>query len=99
MGKDAKPPRWSRNVLEKVLHAHDREYALSDLEEEFVVLTEGSGTWYLNGKEITARKGAVAYDAPWDLHSFRASKDGPAAFLVVKFGYKGLKNPEKPAGK
>ena len=69
------------------------------LEEEFVVLIEGSGTWYLNGKELPAKKGDVAYVAPWDLHSFRASQDGPATFFVVKFGYKGLKNPEKPAGK
>jgi hypothetical protein len=32
---EARPPRLSRKILEKVLHAHDREYALSDLEEEF----------------------------------------------------------------
>lgn len=32
---EARPPRVSRKILEKVLHAHDREYALGDLEEEF----------------------------------------------------------------
>lgn len=65
-------------------------------EEEFVVLVDGAGTWYLNGKEIPAKKGDVAYIGPWDSHSFRASKDAPATFFVVKYGYKGLETPKKP---
>ncbi|MBV1888871.1 MAG: cupin domain-containing protein [Proteobacteria bacterium] len=65
-------------------------------EEEFVVLTEGSGTWYIDGKEYPAEKGDVEYIAPWIPHTFRASKDAPAKFFVMKFSSKGVEAPEKP---
>ena len=34
-GEKPKPPGLFRKILMKVVHARDREYALSDLEEEF----------------------------------------------------------------
>src|SRR5262245_2809998 len=32
-------------------------------EEEFMEITEGEGTWHLNGKDVPARKGDVVYTA------------------------------------
>jgi glyoxylate utilization-related uncharacterized protein len=33
-------------------------------EEEFMEITEGEGTWHLNGKDVPAKKGDVVYAAP-----------------------------------
>lgn len=65
-------------------------------EEEFVVLIEGEGTWYIDGKTIPAKEGDVEYIAPWVPHTFRASEEAPAKFFVMKFSSKGVKVPEKP---
>lgn len=68
-------------------------------EEEFMEITEGEGTWHLNGKDLPAKKGDVVYAAPWDFHGLTNTSDKPLTFFVVKWGYKGLKDPEKPAQK
>lgn len=65
-------------------------------EEEFMILTDGEGTWSLNGKDVPAKKGDVVYTAPWDFHGLTNTSDKPLTFFVVKWGYKGLKNPKKP---
>ncbi len=64
-------------------------------EEEFCVLVEGEGVWYLNGKEIPAKKGDVFYVAPWDLHTMKNTGTKPFVFYVAKFGAKGLPAPAK----
>jgi quercetin dioxygenase-like cupin family protein len=53
-------------------------------DEEFLYVVEGSGTWFLNGKEIPAKKGDVLYTAPNDLHGIKAGA-GPLRFFVAKW--------------
>ena len=68
-------------------------------EEEFMEITEGEGTWHLNGKDVPAKKGDVVYTSPWDFHGLTNTGSKPLTFFVVKWGSKGLKAPEKPASK
>ena len=64
-------------------------------EEEFVVLVEGEGVWYLNGKEMPAKKGDVFYVAPWDMHTMKNTGTKPFVFYVAKFAGKGVPAPAK----
>lgn len=65
-------------------------------EEEFMTLTEGSGTWYLDGKEFPAKKGDVLYCAPWSLHGLKNTSNAPLTFFVVKWDNKGVQAPKAP---
>jgi hypothetical protein len=65
-------------------------------EEEFLILAEGTGTWHLDGKEIPARKGDVAYAAPGVMHGVKNTGDGPLTYYMVKWAGKGVKAPEQP---
>lgn len=54
------------------------------VDEEFLYVLEGSGTWFLNGKEIPAKTGDVLYTAPNDLHGIKAGS-APLKFFVAKW--------------
>ena len=54
-------------------------------DEEFLYVIEGSGTWFLNGKEIPAKKGDVLYTAPNDLHGIKAAPSSTLRFFVAKW--------------
>jgi quercetin dioxygenase-like cupin family protein len=54
------------------------------VDEEFLYVLEGSGTWFLNGKEIPAKTGDVLYTAPNDIHGIRAGA-APLRFFVAKW--------------
>ena len=54
-------------------HAH--------VDEEFLYLVEGSGTWFLNGKTIPAKTGDVLYTAPNDLHGIKNTRHDAAQVL------------------
>ena len=68
-------------------------------EEEFMILTAGTGTWHLDGKEWAARKGDVVYAAPWTMHGLKNSGEGPLTYYMVKWTNKGVKAPAMPIGK
>ena len=53
-------------------------------DEEFLYVIEGSGTWFLNGKEIPAKTGDVLYTAPNDIHGIKAGA-APLKFSVAKW--------------
>ena len=56
------------------------------VDEEFLYLVEGSGTWSINGKTIPAKAGDVLYTAPNDLHGVKnTSADKPLRFFVAKW--------------
>jgi mannose-6-phosphate isomerase-like protein (cupin superfamily) len=57
-------------------------------EEEFMILTEGAGTWHLDGKDSPARKGDAVYAAPWSMHGLRNTSDAPLTYYMVKWGTK-----------
>ena len=49
--------------------------AAPHVDEEFLYLVEGSGTWSLNGKTIPAKAGDVLYTAPNDMHGIKNTSD------------------------
>jgi mannose-6-phosphate isomerase-like protein (cupin superfamily) len=66
-------------------------------EEELMFLTEGAGTWHLDGKEFPGKKGDVVYAAPWSMHGVKNTGDGPLTYYMVKWSGKGAPAPAKPA--
>jgi quercetin dioxygenase-like cupin family protein len=46
-------------------------------EEEFLVVTEGSGEWHLAAKDFPAAKGDAIYAEPWVVHGIRDSGTTP----------------------
>jgi quercetin dioxygenase-like cupin family protein len=67
-------------------------------EEDFMILTGGSGTWTLDGEESVAKKGDVVYAAPWTLHGLKNTGDAPLTYYMVKWNNKGVKASERPVG-
>lgn len=65
-------------------------------EEEYVMVTQGTGVWHMNGKEIPARPGDMQYAAPWDVHGIRNTGSTPLTFVVWKWNNKGVEIPAKP---
>ena len=55
------------------------------VDEEFMYLADGSGTWSLNGEAIPAKAGDVLYAAPNDRHGLKNTSDKPLRFFVVKW--------------
>ncbi|MBK5296183.1 MAG: cupin domain-containing protein [Vicinamibacteria bacterium] len=55
------------------------------VDEEFLYLVEGSGTWSLNGKAFPAKAGDVLYTAPNDQHGLKNTSEKPLRFFVVKW--------------
>jgi mannose-6-phosphate isomerase-like protein (cupin superfamily) len=55
------------------------------VDEEFLFLAEGTGTWTLGDKQIPAKAGDTLYAEPNVLHGFKNTSDKPARFFVVKW--------------
>jgi mannose-6-phosphate isomerase-like protein (cupin superfamily) len=68
-------------------------------EEEYLMVTEGQGTWHLNGKDFSAQKGDMLYAAPWDIHGIKNTGTTPLTFVVWKWNAKGLAVPTLPSEK
>lgn len=66
-------------------------------EEEFLMVTEGEGTWHLNGKDFPARKGDILYAAPWDVHGIKNTGKTALTFVVWKWNNKGVARPAQPS--
>lgn len=65
-------------------------------DEEFLIVTEGSGRWHLDGKEFPAAKGDAIYAAPWVMHGITNTGSVPLTWVVFKWNGKGVKAPEAP---
>jgi mannose-6-phosphate isomerase-like protein (cupin superfamily) len=65
-------------------------------EEEFLVITEGSGVWSLDGKDIPLKKGDLLYVEPWVMHGFTNTGSTPLTFFVAKWNGKGVPVPPEP---
>lgn len=63
--------------------------------EEFQYVMEGSGTWFLNGKDIPIQKGDLMYAKPWDIHGISNTGTDTLRFFVVKWNNKGVPKPVK----
>ncbi len=69
------------------------------VEEEYLLITEGSGSWHLDGKNFPAKAGDLLYVEPWVWHGIRNTGDKPLSFVVVKYNAKGVKLPPRPDDK
>lgn len=61
-------------------------------DEEYLMVTKGRGTWYLNGKETPAKEGDILFARAWDYHGVKAAADSPLEFVVFKYSGKSI-NP------
>jgi len=66
-------------------------------QEEFMTMVEGTGTWHLDGKEISAKKGDVIYVAPWVWHGLKNTGDSNLIYFVAQWNPKGMESAPKPA--
>ena len=66
------------------------------VEEEYLIVDEGSGTWQLGGKTFPAHKGDMLYVEPWVYHGLTNTGDTPLVFTVIKFNSKGVELPPRP---
>lgn len=65
-------------------------------EEEYLAVVDGTGTWWLDGKESPAKTGDILYAAPWVYHGLTNTGDKPLVFLVIKYNGNGVKPPPRP---
>ena len=61
--------------------------------EEFQYIIEGTGTWFLNGRETRIKPGDLMYAKPWDLHGISNTGTTPLRFFVMKWNNKGVEKP------
>mgnify|MGYP000359692849 CR=1 FL=1 len=59
------------------------------VEEEYLMVTKGTGTWYLNGEKQVANEGDILFAHSWDYHGITAADDSPLEFVVFKYAAKG----------
>jgi mannose-6-phosphate isomerase-like protein (cupin superfamily) len=65
-------------------------------EEEYLLITEGSGTWTVGDRVFPAKTGDMLYAAPWDLHGIRNTGAVNLKFVVWKWNAKGVPTPPEP---
>lgn len=58
------------------------------IEEEFLMVIEGNGTWTIGENDFPAKAGDILYAAPWDLHGIKNTGTEPLKFIVFKFNKK-----------
>jgi len=68
----------------------------SHIEEEYLMVTEGSGEWEVNGVKSPAVKGDILYTAPWEWHGITNTGDTTMTFVVMKWVGKGVDYPANP---
>jgi mannose-6-phosphate isomerase-like protein (cupin superfamily) len=66
------------------------------VDEEFLYVAKGEGTWHLNGKDSAAHEGDVLYVKPWDLHGITNTGKERLTFFVIKWNGHGLEKPAQP---
>jgi mannose-6-phosphate isomerase-like protein (cupin superfamily) len=67
------------------------------IEEEYLLVTKGAGTWVLGDKSFPAKAGDMLYAAPNVLHGIRSANDSGLTFVVVKFAPRTpLPEPDTP---
>ena len=67
-------------------------------EEEFLVITRGSGMWSLKGESIPAKAGDMIYADPWDFHGLVNTGSDTLTFFVIKWKNKLIDMPDEPTG-
>jgi len=65
-------------------------------DEEYMLVTKGHGTWYLNGKKSPAKEGDILFARAWDYHGIKAAPDSPLEFVVFKYSGRHIDAPADP---
>jgi len=65
-------------------------------DEEYLMVTEGRGTWSLNGETREAKKGDILFARAWDYHGISAAPDSPLEFVVFKYSGRHITPPTDP---
>jgi|GEM_PF-655971 len=65
-------------------------------EEEYLMITEGSGVWTINGETFKAKAGDMLYAAPWDVHGLKNTGDKTLTFVFWKWTSSGITPPTDP---
>ncbi|WOI39285.1 cupin domain-containing protein [Alteromonas sp. CI.11.F.A3] len=68
-------------------------------DEEFLLVTQGSGEWSVEGEVFKANMGDMLYAAPWDEHGVKNTGEVDLIFVVFKWHSKGIAVPTKSAYK
>ncbi|MBQ4830164.1 cupin domain-containing protein [Alteromonas sp. MMG017] len=68
-------------------------------DEEFLLVTQGSGEWSVEGEVFKANTGDMLYAAPWDEHGVKNTGEVDLIFVVFKWHSKGVAVPTKSAYK
>ena len=67
-------------------------------DEEFLLVTQGTGEWNVKGKVFKAKAGDLLYAAPWDGHGVKNTGEEDLVFVVFKWQSKGVPVMSKPDG-
>ena len=67
-------------------------------EEEFLIITRGTGEWSLKGQKIQAKSGDLMYINPWDFHGLVNTGSDTLTFFVIRWKNKLIDKPAAPAG-
>lgn len=65
-------------------------------DEEYLMVTKGRGTWYLNGETREAKEGDILFARAWDYHGVKADDDSPLEFVVFKYSGRDMSAPVDP---
>lgn len=66
------------------------------VEEEYLLINEGTGVWRLGEKTFPANKGDMLYVEPWVYHGLTNTGDKPLVFTVIRFNSRGIDLPPRP---
>lgn len=65
-------------------------------DEEYLMITKGEGTWYLNGEESPAKEGDILFARAWDYHGVKAAPGSELEFVVFKYSGRHIEAPTDP---
>jgi len=85
-------------ALADVLPGESVHPAHRHAEEEFLLITRGTGVWSLEGKQVEANIGDLLYVSPWKMHGLVNTGADTLTFFVVRWLNKGVASPAEPKG-
>jgi mannose-6-phosphate isomerase-like protein (cupin superfamily) len=83
----------------EILPGQEIHPAHTHAEEEYLLITEGSGLWTVKDQNFPAKAGDMLYAAPWDLHGIKNTSNTVMKFVVLKWSPNGKLAPKNPLQK
>ena len=85
-------------ALADVLPGESVHPAHRHAEEEFLLITRGTGVWSLEGENYEATTGDLLYVSPWKMHGLVNTGTDTLTFFVMRWVNKGIASPAEPEG-